>query len=108
MKPIKNPLKISENVRNVFTLGARGLSCAVSGLGECLYCDPRARRSLVGLRPTSAVRSRSGPQETSGTQGTTLLIQRSKIFGSSSAIFGYFRKSSEVFCNLRQSSEVFR
>ena len=23
------------------TLGARGLSCAVSGLGQCLYCDLR-------------------------------------------------------------------
>ena len=36
----------------VVTLGARGLSCAVSGLGECLYCDPREKpleKSAVSL-----------------------------------------------------------
>ena len=34
------------------TLGARGLSCAVSGLGQCLYCDPREKpleKSAVSL-----------------------------------------------------------
>ena len=43
------------------TLGARGLSCAVSGLGQCLYCD---------IGRSSAGKSRSGPRETSGTQGS--------------------------------------
>ena len=34
------------------TLGAIGLSCAVSGLGQCLYCDPREKpleKSAVSL-----------------------------------------------------------
>ena len=34
------------------TLGARGLSCAVSGLGQCLYCDQREKpleKSAVSL-----------------------------------------------------------
>ena len=33
-------------------LGARGLYCAVSGLGQCLYCDPREKplkQSAVSL-----------------------------------------------------------
>ena len=30
------------------TLGARGLSCAVSGLGQCLYCDPFGRQVTKG------------------------------------------------------------
>ena len=37
---------------NKSTLGARGLSCAVSGLGQCLYCDPREKpleKSAVSL-----------------------------------------------------------
>ena len=29
------------------TLGARGLSCAVSGLGQCLYCDPRENQQVT-------------------------------------------------------------
>ena len=36
---------------------------------QCLYCD-LLRRSLVGLWLTSAGKSRSGPRETSGTQGS--------------------------------------
>ena len=37
---------------NLSTLGARGLSCAVSGLRQCLYCDPREKpleKSAVSL-----------------------------------------------------------
>ena len=39
-------------LRSFCTLGARGLSCAVSGLGQCLYCDPREKpleKSAVSL-----------------------------------------------------------
>ena len=40
------------HLRDSFTLGARGLSCAVSGLGQCLYYDPREKpleKSAVSL-----------------------------------------------------------
>ena len=40
------------NLDGFGTLGARGLSCAVSGLGQCLYCDPREKppeKSAVSL-----------------------------------------------------------
>ena len=52
-------------------MGARGLSCAVSGLGQCLYSDPREKlvsRPSADIGRPSAGKSRSGPRETSGTQ----------------------------------------
>ena len=44
--------KLWDNGRIMVTLGARGLSCAVSGLGQCRYCDPREKpleKSAVSL-----------------------------------------------------------
>ena len=43
---------ITSKCNILHTLGARGLSCAVSGLGQCLYCDPREKpleKSSVSL-----------------------------------------------------------
>ena len=45
-----NGIRFTRNRQN--TLGARGLSCAVSGLGQCLYCDPHEKpleKSAVSL-----------------------------------------------------------
>ena len=38
-------------VQHMPTLGARGLSCAVSGLGQRLYCDPLHKHSLRNMLP---------------------------------------------------------
>ena len=35
--------KNDKKLPDLGTLGARGLSCPVSGLGQCLYCDPREK-----------------------------------------------------------------
>ena len=43
--------------RDKRTLGARGLSCAVSGLGQCLYSRPTS----AGLRPKSCEAGREKP-----------------------------------------------
>ena len=43
--------RASHYFQNMFTLGARDFSCAVSGFGQVLKSDPRGR-TRVGLRPT--------------------------------------------------------
>ena len=43
--------RASHYFQNMFTLGARDFSCAVSGFGQVLKSDPRGR-TRVALRPT--------------------------------------------------------
>ena len=66
-------------IRYIFTLGARGFSCANSGFSQVLRSDPLRRClrpsaehvSACGRRDKAPRRKR---EETSGTQGSTFLL----------------------------------
>ena len=68
----------SRLIRYIFTLGARGFSCANSGFSQVLRSDPLRRClrpsaehvSACGRRDKAPRRKR---EETSGTQGSTFL-----------------------------------
>ena len=67
-----------------FTLGARGFSCAVSGIGHVCIGDPRfaARAGVSAAEAKRSISVRCAREKTTGTQGKRP-CERTDIFPAS-------------------------